>query len=111
MVVQKQPVSSVAEINARDRTTVWALEKTIDGHFTPETYFGTERDARDALELIIKHMSTSRNWRVKEYEVWMDAQVYVERETTHTAKWLRAHMDPEWADYVRLQDKFKDAFK
>ena len=98
-------------MSARERTTIWALEKTIDGHFTPDAYFGKGPDAHEALKLITKFMPTSRTWRVKEYEVWMDVQVYVERETTHTAKWLRAHMDPEWADYVRLQDKFKDAFK
>ncbi len=97
---------------SRERTTVWVLEKTLDGHYTPEAYFGTPQEANFILDEILRTDLGSRDkWRVIEREVWMEARFYLEESQSHTAKWLRVNLDPEYAEYQRLDAKFKAAWK
>lgn len=100
------------EVNIpRERTTVWVLENVIDGHYSPEAYFATETIADEALEVINTYMDRPDKWRVSERAVWFRVHDYVQMQTTHTAKWLRAAMDPEYAEFKRLEAKFKDIWK
>lgn len=95
----------------RERTTVWVLENVIDGHYSPEAYFATEYIANQALMVLHQYMDRPDKWRVVERDVWFRVTDYVETQNTHTAKWLRVHMDPEHAEFKRLEAKFKEMWK
>lgn len=100
-------------VSTRERTTVWVLENTLDGQYTPEAYFGTPLEANFILDELLR-LGESRHsdkWRVTEKEVWMEARFYLEESESHTAKWLRVHTDPEYAEYQRLDAKFKAVWK
>ena len=105
MAVQKQQVNI-----PRERTTVWVLEHTIDGHFTPEVYFATEVIANEAYEFLGKYVD-NRKWRVVERDVWFRVEDYVNTQDTHMAKWLRQMSDPEYPEFKRLEAKFKEMWK
>jgi hypothetical protein len=88
---------------------LWVLEHTIDGHYQPEAYFGSAKEAEEALATIKAYMST--DWRVTERVMWMSAEDYFAVSTSHAARWVRQHSDPEYAEYQRLDKKFKGIWK
>jgi hypothetical protein len=95
------------EVNIpRERTTVWVLEHVIDGHYVPEAYFATELIANDTVKFMSTYVDIKK-WRVVERDVWFRPEDYVNTQDTHMAKWLRRITDPEYAEFKRLEEKFK----
>ena len=92
--------------------TVWAIENVIDGYFMPQGFFDSKDEATTVVNTINTVVGNQQiRWRVSEHKIWSSVSDFISTDTSHIAKYLRTHTDPEYAEYQRLEAKFKGIFK
>lgn len=86
---------------------IFVLEHAVNGFYSAVAYFENESAALGVLTYLRQHVPGAHQYfRINARPVWETADSFIKEGDTHEAKTLRREMDPEWAEYKRLREKF-----
>lgn len=81
------------------------LQRLMDGYWHDEEYFDNRYDAEVVRDVFIG-TSASTHWRVIVRTPFASVTEFAESGSDR-AKMYNRLSDPEWSEYLRLQEKFK----
>lgn len=88
-------------------TLVHAVEKDLQGYFSPMALFRDVGGAECSVLEITEHLSvTVDRYRVSSFQVWDSYEQWKTHGKEHEAENLRRVLDPEWQTYQQLRQKF-----
>lgn len=88
-----------------DMDEILVLKHSVDGYHAIVAIFQTPTDP-EALNLQYSKSPYFKNHKFEKVPFWMDVKEYIDRADTYMATWIRKEQDPEFAEYLRLKEKF-----
>jgi len=90
-----------------DSTEILVLKHTLDGYHEVTALFDQDPSKADDLNAMYGQSKYFNNYFFDRMRLWFDVGSFIKNDDSYMATWIRKEQDPEYAEYLRLKEKFK----